>query len=141
MEEQRARARESWKGSGDESLKETYKNLAAQNIKTEFVGYEGLEAEGKILKILKGDREVASAGAGEEVEIIADRTPFLRGIRRPARRPGRPFPKRIQDGSLPMLETAAGSDRSSWDHPRGFAQGGRCFVVSRSVRRAAAKPP
>jgi len=76
MEEQRARARESWKGSGDESLKETYKNLAAQNLKTEFVGYEGLEAEGKILKILKGDREVLSAGAGEEVEIIADRTPF-----------------------------------------------------------------
>ncbi len=76
MEEQRARARESWKGSGDESLKETYKKIAARNIKSEFVGYEGLEAEGKILKILKGDREVASAAAGEEVEIITDRTPF-----------------------------------------------------------------
>ena len=76
MEEQRARARESWKGSGDESLKETYKNLAAQNIRTEFVGYDALSAGGKILKILKGEREVLSAGAGEEVEIITDRTPF-----------------------------------------------------------------
>ena len=76
MEGQRARARESWKGSGDESLKETYKNLAAQNIRTEFVGYEELHAEGRILKILKGDREVPSAGAGEEVEVITDRTPF-----------------------------------------------------------------
>jgi alanyl-tRNA synthetase len=76
MEEQRTRARESWKGSGDESLKETYKKIAAQNVRTEFVGYEGLEAEGKILKILKGDREVSSAAAGEEVEVITDRTPF-----------------------------------------------------------------
>jgi len=76
MEEQRARAREAWKGSGDESLKETYKNLAAQNIKSQFVGYEGLEAEGKVLKILKGDREVPSACEGDEVEVITDRTPF-----------------------------------------------------------------
>ena len=76
MEEQRSRARESWKGSGEESLKETYKSLAAQNIKTEFLGYERLEAEGKVLKILKGDRESESASAGEEVEIITDRTPF-----------------------------------------------------------------
>jgi len=76
MEEQRSRARESWKGSGEEALKETYKSLAAQKIKTEFVGYESLEAEGKILKILKGDREFESAKAGDEVEIITDRTPF-----------------------------------------------------------------
>jgi alanyl-tRNA synthetase len=76
MEEQRSRARESWKGSGDESLKETYKSLAAQNIKTEFVGYDRLESEGRLLKILKGDREVEAAAAGEEIEVITDRTPF-----------------------------------------------------------------
>jgi alanyl-tRNA synthetase len=76
MEAQRARARESWKGSGDESPKEAYRSLTTQNLKTEFVGYDGLEAEGRVLKILKGDREVPSAGAGEEVEIITDRTPF-----------------------------------------------------------------
>jgi alanyl-tRNA synthetase len=76
MAAQRARARESWKGFGEEGLKEAYRNLAAQNLKTEFLGYERLEAEGKLLKILKGDEEVQVALPGEEVEIITDRTPF-----------------------------------------------------------------
>ncbi len=76
MEVQRARARESWKGSGEEALKEIYKTLAAQNLQTEFVGYEELEADGKLLKIFKGDRESELALEGEEVEVILDRTPF-----------------------------------------------------------------
>ncbi len=76
MEAQRERARDSWKGSGDEALREKYKSLAAENVKTEFVGYEELEAEGTILKILKGDAEVQAAGEKEEVEVITDRTPF-----------------------------------------------------------------
>ncbi len=76
MEAQRARARESWKGSGEEGLKEVYKTLAAQNLKTEFVGYEHLEAEGRILNIFKGDRQAEVGLEGEEVEVVADRTPF-----------------------------------------------------------------
>jgi alanyl-tRNA synthetase len=76
MEIQRERARESWKGSGEEALREVYKTLAAQNIKTEFVGYEQLEAEGSVLKIFKGDAEVGSAKEGDEVEVVTDRTPF-----------------------------------------------------------------
>ncbi|MBI5969431.1 MAG: alanine--tRNA ligase [Deltaproteobacteria bacterium] len=76
MEAQRARARESWKGSGEEMLKEVYKTLTAQNLKTDFVGYDRLEAEGKLLRIFKGDREAEVGLAGEEVEVITDRTPF-----------------------------------------------------------------
>ncbi len=76
MEAQRERARESWKGSGDEALRDVYKSLAALKLKTEFVGYERLESEGKILKIFKGEAEVESGKAGEEVEVITDRTPF-----------------------------------------------------------------
>ena len=76
MEAQRSRARESWKGSGEETLKEVYKTLVAQNIKTEFVGYDRLEAKGKLLKIFKGDSEAEVALEDEEVEIIVDRTPF-----------------------------------------------------------------
>ena len=76
METQRERARESWKGSGEEALREVYKTLAAQNLKTEFVGYDQLEAEGKILKIFKGEAEVEVGKEGEEVEVITDRTPF-----------------------------------------------------------------
>jgi alanyl-tRNA synthetase len=76
MEAQRARARESWKGSWEEVLKEAYKTLVGQNLKTEFIGYDRLEAEGQLLKILKGDAETEVARENEEVEIIVDRTPF-----------------------------------------------------------------
>jgi alanyl-tRNA synthetase len=76
MEVQRERARESWKGSGEEALREVYKSLSALKLKTEFVGYDRLEAEGKILKIFKGDTEVERGQEGEEVEVITDRTPF-----------------------------------------------------------------
>ncbi len=76
MESQRERARESWKGSGEEALKEVYKSLAALKLRTEFVGYGSLEAEGKILKMLKGEAEVESGKEGEEVEVITDRSPF-----------------------------------------------------------------
>ena len=76
MESQRERARESWKGSGEEALRDVYRSLAALKLKTEFVGYERLEAEGKVLKIFKGDAEVEQGKEGEEVEVIIDRTPF-----------------------------------------------------------------
>ena len=76
MDAQRERARESWKGSGEEALKEVYKSLAALKLKTEFVGYERLESEGKILKMFKGETEVERGKEGEEVEVITDRSPF-----------------------------------------------------------------
>jgi len=76
MDAQRERARESWKGSGEEALKEVYKSLAALKLKTEFVGYDRLESEGKILKMFKGEAEVEIGKEGEEVEVITDRSPF-----------------------------------------------------------------
>jgi len=76
MEAQRARARESWRGSGEEALGKIYKLLSTQNLKTEFVGYDRLEAEGKIIKIFRGQSEVEAGYEGEEVEVITDRTPF-----------------------------------------------------------------
>jgi alanyl-tRNA synthetase len=76
MDAQRERARESWKGSGEEALKEVYKSLSALKLKTEFVGYDRLESEGKILKMFKGEAEVETGKEGEEVEVITDRSPF-----------------------------------------------------------------
>lgn len=76
MEAQRTRARESWKGSGEEALKDIYKTLAAEKCTTEFIGYDRLEGKGKILKIFKGESAVESAQSGDEVEVILDRTPF-----------------------------------------------------------------
>ncbi len=76
MEAQRARARESWKGSGEEALKEIYRILAAEKCPTEFIGYERLEGEGTVLKILQGESPVEAASPGDEIEVLLDRTPF-----------------------------------------------------------------
>jgi alanyl-tRNA synthetase len=43
---------------------------------TEFVGYERDDAEAKVLAIVSGGAEVQRAGAGAEVFVVLDRTPF-----------------------------------------------------------------
>ncbi|MHB8732061.1 MAG: alanine--tRNA ligase [bacterium] len=43
---------------------------------TVFVGYDALEAEGRVLALLVDGRRVAEARQGEAVEVICDRTPF-----------------------------------------------------------------
>ena len=39
MAAQREKARESWKGSGQEAISEVYHRLSVEGIATEFVGY------------------------------------------------------------------------------------------------------
>ncbi len=41
-----------------------------------FVGYERTEDDAKLLAILRDGQEVAQAGAGDEVALVFDRTPF-----------------------------------------------------------------
>ena len=43
---------------------------------TEFIGYESLADEAVVLGIVKGMSTMKSAGEGEEVRIVLDRTPF-----------------------------------------------------------------
>jgi len=43
---------------------------------TEFVGYERTEADGRVLALRRDGQTLDSAGAGETVEIVLDRTPF-----------------------------------------------------------------
>jgi alanyl-tRNA synthetase len=73
MADQRERARKSW------VVKEVapYYNEAAAKLElTEFVGYDRLEEEVRLIGILKGGRPVKKAVAGETVELIFNRTPF-----------------------------------------------------------------
>ncbi len=76
MHEQRARARQAWKGSGDEAVEEAYKKADQEGIRVMFHGYEKQETSARIQKILRNGESVTSAAAGEEVEIIAADTPF-----------------------------------------------------------------
>ena len=77
MEAQREKARESWKGSGEQAVADSYKKLSVRGVTTEFIGYHGVtEATARVTAILKKDAEVEELVAGENGEIFVDETPF-----------------------------------------------------------------
>ena len=71
MAEQRARAR------ADAAAKRAVVTVAdLPSVKSEFTGYHGLEARGRIAAILVDGRSVERAEAGTTAQIILDRTSF-----------------------------------------------------------------
>jgi alanyl-tRNA synthetase len=77
MEAQREKARESWKGSGEQAVAETYQRLSLKGISTVFAGYEGVtEARSRVAAILKQDRETDSLSEGDNAELFIEHTPF-----------------------------------------------------------------
>jgi alanyl-tRNA synthetase len=77
MKEQRDRAKADAraKKSGHTDLSE-YKKIADESGATEFVGYTQVETESRVNAILVNGVGTKSAQAGDDVEIILDRTPF-----------------------------------------------------------------
>jgi alanyl-tRNA synthetase len=77
MKEQRDRAKADarLKKSGHTDLT-VYRAIADKSGTTEFVGYTQRESEASIRAIVVDGSRVASAQAGEEVEVVLDRTPF-----------------------------------------------------------------
>jgi len=78
MANQREKARESWKGSGEEAISEVYHRLSVEGIASEFVGY-GYRAEpteSKVTAILKQGQPVGEIADGDAAEIIVAKTPF-----------------------------------------------------------------
>jgi alanyl-tRNA synthetase len=76
MDRQREMARASWKGSADTSVKPVYPTLVERLGQTRFLGYDTLEAQGRVLAILKKDQLVEQAEDGDEIELVIDQTPF-----------------------------------------------------------------
>src|SRR5580692_1473935 len=97
MEEQKARARASWKGAAKQTAVPVYQELQAgrnphltlavgvapdaeifpENVRMEFVGYQSTETRGaQILAILVGKNLVSNLFPGQSGEIVLDRTPF-----------------------------------------------------------------
>jgi alanyl-tRNA synthetase len=70
MEAQRERARAASKFGVD------LRGPGALDAESRFTGYEQLADEGKVVAILKGGAEADSALAGEDAQIVLDRTPF-----------------------------------------------------------------
>ncbi len=73
MQEQRERARASWKGGSKATASPVYRDLS----KTAFEGYRQTESHGcEVLAIIHNGAGVRELGAGEEGEIVLDHTPF-----------------------------------------------------------------
>ncbi|MGH9392074.1 MAG: alanine--tRNA ligase-related protein, partial [Vicinamibacteria bacterium] len=76
MGAQRSRGRESWKGDGADGEADKFQALAQEGVTTEFLGYETLSVQAKVLRLFAGGVEVEEARQGEEIWLVADSTPF-----------------------------------------------------------------
>ena len=75
MNEQRNRARKAREKLGDLGWVSNNMTLDA-SIKTEFVGYDELVTEAKVLAIIVDQELVEDVGSGDTATVILDRTPF-----------------------------------------------------------------
>jgi alanyl-tRNA synthetase len=72
-DEEKARARASWKGGSQKTASPVFRDLA----KTDFFGYKQLAVNGaKVLAIVKEGVGVPAAAPGEVVEVVLDNTSF-----------------------------------------------------------------
>ena len=76
MDEQRAKARAAWAGSGETADQAIWFDVRQKAGASEFLGYDTERAEGQIRAIVVDGREVASLKAGQTGWIVANQTPF-----------------------------------------------------------------
>ncbi len=55
---------------------DAYKNLAATGMKPEFVGYDVLSCNARVVMMVRKNAEVEEASAGDVIELVTDKTPF-----------------------------------------------------------------
>jgi alanyl-tRNA synthetase len=76
MEDQKAKARAAWKGSGARASEEVWFDLAEEYGTTEFIGYSGTEGEGVVLALVRDGQRIESAELGQTIDILLNQTPF-----------------------------------------------------------------
>jgi alanyl-tRNA synthetase len=76
MEQQRAKARASWSGSGDAATETVWFGLREKTGATEFLGYETESAEGVVAALVRDGQEVAELKTGESGAVVLNQTPF-----------------------------------------------------------------
>ncbi len=76
MERQKAEARKHWAGSGETGTETIWFALREKHGATEFLGYDTETAEGVVLALVSGGKEVDSAKDGDDVSVIVNQTPF-----------------------------------------------------------------
>ena len=73
MEEQRARSRAAWKGTGQLGLDSTWLEM---EFDTRFVGYDSTTASGVVDMLVVDGQQVEAAQEGERVDLVVGATPF-----------------------------------------------------------------
>jgi alanyl-tRNA synthetase len=76
MEEQRTRARAAWAGSGEAATERVWFELKQKVGASEFLGYSTETAEAEILALVVDGAPVEKAGAGSDVAVVLNQTPF-----------------------------------------------------------------
>src|ERR1044071_7356546 len=76
MDEQRAKARAAWAGSGETADQAIWFDVRQKVGATEFLGYDTERAEGQIKAIVVDGKEVSSLKAGQTGWIVTNQTPF-----------------------------------------------------------------
>ncbi len=76
MAEQKRAARAAWKGSGAKASDELWFDIAEETGSTEFIGYSTDAGEGEVVALVKDGARVTRAGAGDQVAVIVNQTPF-----------------------------------------------------------------
>ncbi len=75
MDEQRRRARASWKGAEKGTVVPAYQALLEKG-RTRFVGYEHLTTHARVVGLLVNQQPVDSIEPGTRAELVLDETPF-----------------------------------------------------------------
>lgn len=76
FENHREKARGSWKGSKGKEIETLVSKWSGKGIESKFLGYEKLIASGNILALVQDGKEITEAKLEDEVEVLADQTPF-----------------------------------------------------------------
>ncbi|MCX7327517.1 MAG: alanine--tRNA ligase [Hyphomicrobiales bacterium] len=76
MNEQKAKARAAWAGSGEAATDTVWFGLREQVGATEFLGYASDRAEGVITALVRGGAVVEALRAGESGFVLINQTPF-----------------------------------------------------------------
>jgi len=75
MDQQRERARASWKGAAKGAVVPAYQKLLEYG-RTRFLGYHELDAESRVIGLLLDKQPVETVPAGVTAELVLDQTPF-----------------------------------------------------------------
>ena len=76
MDEQRAKARAAWAGSGETADQAIWFDVRQKAGATEFLGYDTERAEGQVRAIVVDGKEVPALAEGQSGWIVVNQTPF-----------------------------------------------------------------